>query len=681
MQIDNASPAGGGSVSDLGSDAGQLTRYLGAIRRRWPVLVACVVLGALLGWFTTPSAESAADVVAESPYYKATHTLISDTEADITGEGGGSGGANLAQAAFLVTTGDVPVRTAAKLGVAPEVIFSSVQATPRGDVSSLEISAYAQSPEEAVRMADAAASELVTYLGETESARYNQELADLQARLDKLKADRAALEAQLAITPPELRPTSSPELDSIINQYRIAYDRYSLKVAEGEPSAGLRTIQAATAIPITADDYDAQRASIALGASETGAVTTTTVAERTSGASAAPPSAPTRAAAGGFLGLLIGVTVVLLLDRFDTRLRRREAVEAATGLPVLSEIPPLARKEQHETHILAAAEPRSSTAEAYRVVRTAMVFARTPATKAADAVDRSGSGSGDAPAKLGEVIMVTSPNPGEGKTTSCANLAAVFAEGGQSVLVIDCDFRRPRIHKYLADGMSLTAGIESDRDASDVIAAHGELKAVASDLPGVRLVTGMGEAFPDASPIEIVAYQRQVIDFARQHFDIVILDTAPFLTTNDASELLSETDVVVLVVRAGKTQFASARRASEFLRRLDAPVLGVVITASADVTAAQYYYHYYLDSEGGGKKRRSEAAEAPQALPASGANATNGTNGTNRTNGANGHGPNGSNGHAGDLTVGLSGRGDDGAVPTSDPSAERSLDDLRRRDL
>ena len=85
-------------------------------------------------------------------------------------------------------------------------------------------------------------------------------------------------------------------------------------------------------------------------------------------------------------------------------------------------------------------------------------------------------------------------------------LAAVFAEGGQSVLVIDCDFRRPRIHKYLADDMSLTTGFSSDRESSNIIAANGELKAVATDLPGVRLVTGMGEAFPDASPIEIVSF-------------------------------------------------------------------------------------------------------------------------------------------------------------------------------
>jgi capsular exopolysaccharide synthesis family protein len=666
VQIDNGSPAGGGSVSDLGSDAGQLTRYVSALRLRWPILIACLALGAVVGWVTTPDPQTVTQRLQESSYYKATHTLISDIESDLTGEGGGSG-ANLAQAAFLVTTGEVPVRTAAKLNVPQEVIFSTVQATPRGDVASLEISAYAESPEEAVRVADTAASELVSYLGETNSNRYQNTLTELQAQVDTLKEKRTVLEQQLAITPPESRPNSTPELDSVINQYRIAYDRYSLKVAEGEPSAGLTTIQAATPIPITPGEYAAQRASIVLDDAAAAATTTTTIAaDDASGLPAQPPSAASRTAAGGFLGTLIGIAIVLLLDRFDTRLRRREAVEVATGLPVLSEIPPLPRKAQHETHILAAAEPRSSTAEAYRVVRTAMVFARAPQTKAStpSAVDWSGTGN-VAPPKRGEVIMVTSPNPGEGKTTSCANLAAVYAEGGQSVLVIDCDFRRPRIHKYLADDMTVATGFATGRDSSKIIAANGELKAVATDLAGVRLVTGMGEAFPDASPIEIVAYQRQVIEFAREHFDIVILDTAPFLTTNDASELLSETDVVILVVRAGKTQFASAKRASEFLQRLDAPVLGAVITGSADATAAQYYYHYYLDHSIE-KKRRGDDAKAN----------TNGSNG----DGSNGNGSrgDGANGHVDAIVNGTNGTNGHAADDVDEVGDERTLDDLLR---
>ena len=586
-------------MSDLGGDAGQLTRYLGAIRRRWPILVACVVIGALIGAVTTQQAEATRSITTKN-YFKATHTLISDSVFVPVDDKAGTGAGNLSQDAFLVTTGEVPVRTANKLGLPPEVILSSVTASPRGDVSSLEITAFAASPDDAVRLADTSATELMAYLGETASARYNKQRDDVLARLDDLKKQRTVLEQQLAVTPVDQRPLATPELDSVINQYRVTYEQFQQLAAQGQPSAGLRTIQASTPIEITSDQYASERSQIIAGASAAAPTTTTTDVKKSASSAPAPPaSAPVRAGAGGFLGLLVGISLVLLLDRFDTRLRRRETVEAATGLAVLSEIPPLDRKEQHETHVLAAAEPRSSTAEAYRVVRTAMVFARSDFTK--------GTKSTLSP-KRGEVVMVTSPNPSEGKTTSVANLAAVFAEGGQSVLVIDCDFRRPRIHRYLAEGFDLDGEHDDDPLSMTITAANGKLKAMPTDIEGVRLVTGMGEAFPGANPIEIVQFQREVIEFARQHFDIVMLDTAPFLTTNDASELLEETDVVFLVVRSGKTPYAAANRASEFLRRLDAPVLGVILTASADATAAQYYYHYYLGTEGSRRRATAEAA-------------------------------------------------------------------------
>ena len=589
-------------MSDLGGDAGQLTRYLGAIRRRWPILVACVVIGALIGAVTTQQAEATRSITTKN-YFKATHTLISDSVFVPVDDKAGTGAGNLSQDAFLVTTGEVPVRTANKLGLPPEVILSSVTASPRGDVSSLEITAFAASPDDAVRLADTSATELMAYLGETASARYNKQRDDVLARLDDLKKQRTVLEQQLAVTPVDQRPLATPELDSVINQYRVTYEQFQQLAAQGQPSAGLRTIQASTPIEITSDQYASERSQIIAGASAAAPTTTTTDVKKSASSAPAPPaSAPVRAGAGGFLGLLVGISLVLLLDRFDTRLRRRETVEAATGLAVLSEIPPLDRKEQHETHVLAAAEPRSSTAEAYRVVRTAMVFARSDFTKSTKSTKSTLS------PKRGEVVMVTSPNPSEGKTTSVANLAAVFAEGGQSVLVIDCDFRRPRIHRYLAEGFDLDGEHDDDPLSMTITAANGKLKAMPTDIEGVRLVTGMGEAFPGANPIEIVQFQREVIEFARQHFDIVMLDTAPFLTTNDASELLEETDVVFLVVRSGKTPYAAANRASEFLRRLDAPVLGVILTASADATAAQYYYHYYLGTEGSRRRATAEAA-------------------------------------------------------------------------
>jgi Mrp family chromosome partitioning ATPase len=96
---------------------------------------------------------------------------------------------------------------------------------------------------------------------------------------------------------------------------------------------------------------------------------------------------------------------------------------------------------------------------------------------------------------------------------------------------------------------------------------------------------------------------------ARRHFDVIILDTAPMLTTNDASDLMPEADTVLFVVRNGSTKRESAFRACEFLRRLDAPTLGIVFNAT-DQTPATYYYYGYLDTGERTRKGRREQESA-----------------------------------------------------------------------
>src|SRR4029079_17253292 len=137
--------------------------------------------------------------------------------------------------------------------------------------------------------------------------------------------------------------------------------------------------------------------------------------------------------------------------------------------------------------------------------------AHAPAAEASNGNGSSDAGGADtpdvpAPPPLGQVVMVTSPGPDEGKTTTVSNLAAVLAEGGLSVLVINCDFRRPRIQKYLLEKGST----RDDTDQLGLIAETGQVRAVATMIPRVRLVTGIGEGDLDANPIEIVAGQKRL---------------------------------------------------------------------------------------------------------------------------------------------------------------------------
>lgn len=287
-----------------------------------------------------------------------------------------------------------------------------------------------------------------------------------------------------------------------------------------------------------------------------------------------PPGPGTRAWLGGLVGLALGVGVVLLLDRFDARLRRREDVEAASGLTVIAEIPKLNRKAHRSVDVQVLESPRSRSSEAYRVIRGAIIYALS------QRVPRGHVNGTQHPAA---VLMVTSADAGEGKTVTVANLAAVFAEGGLNVLVINCDFRRPRIHRYLIDDTPLAPEVD------DVLAPRETM------IPGVHLVTGIGEGSAETNPIEVVALQQQLIDAYRGSYHVILLDTAPFLATNDASELLSRTDLVTVVVRSGRTTAESAHRVAEVLERFAAPVLGIVFNGSDETRGAQYYYYGYAE--------------------------------------------------------------------------------------
>jgi len=113
---------------------------------------------------------------------------------------------------------------------------------------------------------------------------------------------------------------------------------------------------------------------------------------------------------------------------------------------------------------------------------------------------------------------------------------------------------------------------------------------------------------PNPNPAEVAAAQRQVVDTARGMFDIILLDTAPLLSTNDASELVGSCDVVVLVAQAGKTTKPAGARATEMLQRLEATVAGVALLGTRDIPNAQYYYYA---TEIGRDPNRPEAESHP----------------------------------------------------------------------
>lgn len=512
--------------------------YLRILRRRWRILAACVLVAGLVAWITTPSKPS-----NEALTYTATHQLLRDSSAVAPPA--------LASLSIFVKTGEVPQRVAERLDYPgePAILASGVTLEPDEQVGTLGITASGASPSEAADRANAFAEETLAYLGEESQAaqqdqltRLNEQLANLQVEIDDLERQVSAAEESGGTG-----GVLQAQRDSKLRQYGAALDQQQQLLNQPPPSAGYITLQ--EALPELADTA--------------------------AGGFSAPRSRPARTAIAVVLGAILGLAAVLIAERLDTRLNTREEVQSGFGLPVIAEVP---RVSVEEGAVVSAIDPVSSAAEAYRTLRASLVLIPTTALGGADGSDAHGGEP--------QVILVTSPAPGDGKTTTVANLAACFAEAGRSVLVLGCDFRRPEIHKYFdVDPRPGIADVLMDarRDLASVVRP--------TNLPGVSIAAS-GSSLRNFG--DVANAGRALVDEARGLADVVIIDTAPLLATNDATELIPAADAVVLVARVGKTSADSAKRTRILLERLAAPAAGIVLIG---VSSGESSYAYYYTSK------------------------------------------------------------------------------------
>jgi Mrp family chromosome partitioning ATPase len=160
-----------------------------------------------------------------------------------------------------------------------------------------------------------------------------------------------------------------------------------------------------------------------------------------------------------------------------------------------------------------------------------------------------------------------------------------LAEAGNSVLVVSADFRRPRVHELFA--------VDGAPGLSEVLAPNSPLPLRSLDLStpvkGVKLLAS-GSAVDNPAPLLNATVE--LMRGARPLFDFIIVDTAPLLVANDASELIRAADIVLVVARSRKTSIEACERSAELLQRIDAPVMGVVLVGASDMPAAYRYYRY-----------------------------------------------------------------------------------------
>lgn len=536
------------SSSGAIADELELADYLRIMRRRWlwivvPAVAVCALATAL--------------TATQSPSWSASAQVsVGGSAAQEAINGGGPSGAagvrELSNEVDLAASDQVRQEVVNRLGTTPHVDIAAAESSdailftataPTADAAAEAANTWADvyvetKRQDAIDSIDGAVEAFQSDLADLRAERttIRKPIDDLEDELagDITDEERAVLEGQLARLENDLEPDLSV-VDAKV-------EAVAGSIAELQLNARLAAAGAARVVQV-----------------------------------AAPPQHPTNAflernlLLGLVIGLILGAAVALLVENLDRTIKGPDDI-AALGLPLLGGIPEPARPlEDAELALATLRHPRSPVAEAYQKVRTAVEFAL-----------------------LGREInslLITSPDQGEGKTTSAANLAWAMSAVDHRVALIDVDFRRPRIHRIfecpLQPGLSdyLRTGIPLDQ------------LAVRVGTPGSRNLVVIPTGALPPNPGEFVASPTfaAVIRDLEQQADLVILDAPPVGPVSDAVSIGRIVDAVIVVARSGRTTRDQLRTTVDSLRQVGADVIGVCLVG---VASSEYGSYYGNDDEG-----------------------------------------------------------------------------------
>ena len=235
-------------------------------------------------------------------------------------------------------------------------------------------------------------------------------------------------------------------------------------------------------------------------------------------------------------------------------------------------------KNKKNNSLITFLEPNAIVSEAYRMLRTSLHYINIE--------------------EKNKTIMLTSPNENEGKTTTIANLAVTIAQTNKKVLLIDCDLRKPNIHKLL--------NIDNTVGLSNIITENLEYKeAIQSTHYHKKLsIITSGSILPDPSPLFQSNSMRDFLEKTKEEFDIVLIDSPPINLVSDGAILSKLVDGVVVIISSKETKIESAKDAIGTLNKIKANIIGILLTKVKLPKKAKYYMYTSDGSKKLGKKEK-----------------------------------------------------------------------------
>ena len=289
------------------------------------------------------------------------------------------------------------------------------------------------------------------------------------------------------------------------------------------------------------------------------------------------PNTPLYLAAGLILGLIVGIGVALLKDILNTKVDSTDDVRELTHASSLGTVPQATILD--DSRPVVVAQPAGSEAEEFRRIRTNLSFLTTTATQG-----------------HGRLLVITSTDPSEGKTTVSSNVAVALAEEGKSVLLIDADLRHPSVaHKLGIEGhVGLSHVLSRQASPADVIQKYWK--------PNLHIMPA-GKRPANASILLNSDLMKEMVEQALTQYDYVIIDTAPLSVANDATVFGRMAGGLVLVTGKGVVEKKELENTATALQAAEVPILGFIFNFAdpKKIHSKNYYYYYYED----GNKRSS----------------------------------------------------------------------------